>query len=83
MLVMQAGKDTPEFHGGYELVLSGLMDGKPWSQAAAGGRKPLVFRQYARVDSEIAHPPEVVLKNVQVRVTDAKGAVRATHNLKL
>lgn len=83
MLVMQNGKSAPEFTGSYELLLAGQLDGKPWNQASSLGRKPLQFKQYARVEGAIEHASDVVLKSVQVRVTDQRGAVRATQTLKL
>lgn len=83
MLVMQNGKSAQEFTGSYELLLAGQLDGKPWSQASSLGRKPLQFKQYARVEGAIEHVSDVVLKSVQVRVTDQRGAVRATQTLKL
>ncbi len=37
LLVMQAGKAPPDFNGRYDMTLSGVLDGKPWTLAAAGG----------------------------------------------
>jgi hypothetical protein len=79
MLVMQSGKNPPEFSGRFELVLSGVQAGRPWSatfpaaaqQQAAAYR--LVFKGYQRVEGEIALPPNTVLKSVQARVLDASG----------
>lgn len=81
MLVVQSGKDMPEFNGRYELVLSGLLDGRPW--ALPGVQRPLTVRQVARVDGMIEHLPEAVIKAVQVKLIDAQGATRATQTLKL
>lgn len=83
MLVIQPGKAPGEFHGRYDILLGGLLDGQPWSTTLPGGAQPLVIRQYARVEGLIDHPPGVVLKTVQARVTDRQGAVRATETLRL
>ena len=83
LLVMQNGKAPPEFSGRYELLLSGLLNGQPWSMSMPGGPKPIRLRQYARVDGMFDLPAGAVLKQVQARVTDSQGAVRATQSLKL
>lgn len=83
LLVMQNGKAPPEFSGRYELLLSGLLNGQPWSMSMPGGPKPIRLRQYARVDGMFDLPAGAVLKQVQARVTDSQGAVRATQTLKL
>ena len=81
MLVVQGGKNAPEFVGRYELVLSGLLDGRAWTQPAS--QQSLSVRQVARVESMIDHPAAAVIKAVQVRLIDAQGATRATQTLKL
>ena len=83
MLVMQLGRNVPEFNGRYDLLLSGQNEGKPWTLALPGGARPLTLKQYARVEGLVEHPAGAVIKSVQVRVIDAKGAVRATQTLKL
>lgn len=83
MLVMQPGKAPPTFEGRYQIVLSGLLDGRAWRQSLPGNGRPLTLTQYARVEGLIDHPAAVVLQSVQARVTDLQGAVRATETLKL
>ena len=83
MLVMQPGRNVPEFNGRYELLLSGQHEGRTWTLALPEGAKPLTLKQYARVEVLIEHPPGAVIKSVQVRVIDAKGVVRTTQTLKL
>ncbi len=83
MLVMQNGKGAPDFKGRYELLLSGLLEGKPWSQPMPGGSQPLQLKQYARVEGLIDLPAGAVIKSVQARVIDAQGATRATQTVKL
>ena len=83
MLIMQSTKGAVDFDGRYELVLVGALEGKPWTHAMPGGARLLHFKQYVRVDGLIEHPVEVVIKTVQARVMDSKGAIRATQVLKL
>lgn len=81
MLVVQSGKAAPEFNGRYELVLSGQLDGRPWSLPS--GARAFAVRQVARVEGSIDHPPAAVIKAVQVRLLDAQGATRAMQSVKL
>ncbi len=83
LILMQGGRSVPEFKGRYELILSGSMDGRPWTQAMPGGARNLSLKHYRRVEGVIDVPPQAVIKAVQVRVTDASGAVRAQQSLKL
>jgi hypothetical protein len=83
LLVMQAGKAPSEFNGRYDVTLMGMLEGKPWTLPAAGGTKALQLKQYLRVDGVLDHPAQAVVKSVQVRVTDSRGAVRATQALEL
>ena len=84
LLVMQGGRNAPQFNGFYEATLAGTLDGQPWSSPpSAAGRQTLQVKQYARVEGMIDCPPNVVVKTVQVKVTDAGGAVRALQTLKL
>jgi hypothetical protein len=82
MLVMQAGKAPPEFSGRYEVTLTGVLDGKPWTLAQPGGPKPLQLKQYLRVDGMIDHPAGAVVKAVSVRVTNKSGEAKATQTLR-
>jgi hypothetical protein len=83
LLVMQGGKIASEFAGHYDLTLIGMVDGHPWTLPAAGGAQALRVRQYARVEGLVVLPLNAVVKTVQVRITDASGAVRATQALRL
>ena len=83
LLVMQAGKRAAEFTGRYEVTLSGLLDGKPWSFARPGGAQTFHLKQYLRIEGVIDHPLQAVVKTVSVRVMDLNGTVRATVTVKL
>lgn len=82
MLVVQDAKGE-EFNGRYEVVLTGQMDSKNWSMPLPGGPRSLQVKQVARVEGTVDHPAAAVIKTVQVRVMDAKGATRATHTARL
>lgn len=83
LLVMQAGKSAPEFRGRYEITLGGTLDGIPWTYSPPDALRPLQMKQYLRVEGMIDHPPDAVVKTVQVRVLDASGAVKATQTVKI
>lgn len=83
LLVMQNGKPGAPFDGRYDVTMSGQLDGKPWTEGLPGGTLPLQVKQYARVEGRIDHPPEAVIKTVQVRVLDGSGAVKATESARL
>ncbi len=78
MLVTQSGKGRPDFSGRYDLTITGSLDGKPWSQAAIGGARPLAVKTSARLEGTIDVPVNLVVKLVQARVLDAGGVVRST-----
>jgi hypothetical protein len=83
LLLMQSGKTPAEFTGRYDLTMTGLLEGKPWTVVAAGAPWPLQLRQYLRIDGIVDHPPQAVVQSVQVRVIDSRGGVRATQTAKL
>jgi len=83
LLLMQSGKSAPEFSGQYEVTLLGTLDGKQWSLPSAGGPRSLSLRQFVRVEGTLDHPPEARVTQIQVRVTDSRGSVRATQTVKL
>jgi len=82
LLLMQAGRPSADFQGRYELLLGGLLDGRPW-QLSRAGEQPLKFRQYLRVEGRVALPPGTVLKTVQAKIYDAQGGLRANQTVKL
>ena len=83
LLIMQAGRAPPEFQGRYELTLSGTLEGHPWTLAAAGGAHALQFRQYQRAEGVVELPPRAQVRQVQVRVLDAAGGLRAAQTVRL
>jgi hypothetical protein len=83
VLVMQSGKAPAEFKGRYDLLLGGVVDGKPWSFTSPEAGGVLMLKQYARVEGLVDHPANAVVKTVQVRVMDSAGSVRATQTVRL
>lgn len=83
MLVMHNARSAAEFAGRYEMLVSGTLAGRPWSMPAAGGPRDMKLKQYLRIDGMIDHPPQAVIKSLQVRVLDEAGAVKATQTVPL
>ncbi len=83
LVMQQMGRAQPEFSGRYELTLVGEMSGKPWSQQADNKANRLQFKQYQRVDGRVSYPAQAVVKQIQLRVLDASGSVRATQSIAL
>jgi hypothetical protein len=84
MLVMQqGGRAQPDFRGQYEVLASGLLDGKPWSPTAPLVAKPFQVKQYQRVEGMLQTPTGVVVKQVVLRVLDERGVLKATQSVKL
>lgn len=83
MVVVQNGKGQAEFLGRYELVLTGLREGRPWSLPMPGGPQMLNIRQVTRVEGEFAYPEDAVIKSVQVRLMDAQGVAKASQTVRL
>ncbi len=85
LLVMQRGgsRNPPEFRGRVELMLIGLKDGKPWFDTTAAWKQALQLKQYVRVQGVVSAPPQVQIRQVQVRVLDESGVLRSNELLKL
>lgn len=79
LLVMQQGGRSPtDFRGSVEISVSGVRDGRPWVASGPLVKQALQFRQYRRIDGTLTVPPEVRPGQVQVRLLDEAGVVRAT-----
>lgn len=77
LIMQQGGRAQPEFKGKVELLLSGTRDGRPWADSAPTFSQPLAFKQYRRVEGLLNLPANSTVKQVQVRVIDEGGQVRA------
>jgi hypothetical protein len=83
LLLMQPGKTLPEFQGRYELTLTGLLDGKPWTWVPPPAKVNFVLKRYLRLEGMIEFPTAAVVKSVAIKVLDAQGAVKASQTTKL
>lgn len=83
LVMQQGGRALPDFKGRYEVLLSGTQDGRAWSMPAPAVTRPLQFKQYQRIDGLAEYPAGATVKQVQVRVLDEAGQLRATQSLKL
>ena len=82
VLVMQAARNAPEFHGQLQLNVAGTLDGRPWSMDLPGGSRDLRFRQYGRLEGMVDLPNQAVVKNVSAKVVEGT-ATRAVQSIKL
>ena len=82
VLVIQPGKNPPEFNGRLEVTFSGFLAGKPWTGALPAGAMMIKVKQYGRVEGEFEIPAQVVIKGVSAKVLDGT-AVKATQSIKL
>jgi hypothetical protein len=82
VLVLQPGKNAPEFRGKLQMSVSGTLDGKPWTMDLPGGDQPLQFRQYRRIEGLADLPPAAVVKNVTAKLVEGT-ATRAVQSVKL
>ena len=83
LLLMQAGRNAPEFAGRHEISLAGTLDGKPWTSTPPAGTQPLKLKQVLRLEGSLDLPPEAVLKTITVRVLDGGGSVRAAQTARV
>lgn len=82
VLVIQASKNPVELNGQLEITLAGLLDNKPWADAAPGLKQAIRIRQYGRLSGVYQLPARVLLKSLTVKVLEG-GNVRAIQTLKL
>lgn len=88
LLVIQTGKNPPQFDGRYELQLTGMQGSKPWTSMYPLSAKQeeatyrLSFKSYQRVEGTLLIPTDTVIKSIQARVVDDNG-VRSTQTAKL
>tara|TARA_R110001599_G_scaffold353676_1_gene595011 strand:+ start:32635 stop:33390 length:756 start_codon:yes stop_codon:yes gene_type:complete len=80
LLIMQGGRNLPEFAGNYQLVLTLVQKGKSaimtFPKAGAADKFTLSFPSYQRIEGMLTIPEDAVVKSVQVKIFQ-KGALRA------
>ncbi len=85
LLVMQAGKNAPDFDGTFQLVLTGTQNGRPYSgtfpeKPGADAQWRLNFKRYQRIEGVINLPEGTVVKSVQARVLQ-QGSQKAAQSV--
>jgi len=85
LLIMQpGGRQALEFVGRLSVQPGGTKDGQPWAPEAAPPQpEALRLRQHRRLEGVFSVPAGVQLRQVQFRVMDASGVVRATQVVRL
>jgi len=79
LLVMQQGvRGQADFRGTIEVFATGTRDAAPWSTSGPMVRQSVQFRQYRRLEGLLQPPAGVVVRQIQIRVLDESGAVKAT-----
>jgi len=81
VLMIQASKNAPDIRAQLEVVFSGTLDGKPWSQPHAASPHAVVIKGYLRQEGVVDLPPQAVVKTVTARVVQG-GQVKAMHTAK-
>ncbi len=81
LLVLRQGQ-SGEFTGRVEMHLSGMHEGKPWSQGPSGSAS-LVLKPYQRLDGAVDFPKRAVLKQLDVKVFDRNGKWVVTESVRL
>lgn len=81
VLVIQPGRQTPDFEGTLEITLSGTLAGQPWTLASPV-RQPVSIRRYLRQEGTISVPAQVAIRSVTARVLQG-ATVRSTQTFAL
>ncbi len=82
VLLMQPGKNAPEFNGKLEITVSGTLAGKPWSMGLPSGAMAVSLRQSRRYEGVIDLPTGVQPRSASARLTEGSNT-RATQTVKL
>ena len=82
VLVIQPVKDTPDFQGKLDLLVSGTLAGKPWTLNLPGGAQVLQVKQYRRVEGVLELPPQAVVQAVTAKIMEGS-ATRSVQTFKL
>ena len=82
VLVIQPVKDTPDFQGKLDLLVSGTLAGKPWTLNLPGGAQVLQVKQYRRVEGVLELPPQAVVQAVTAKILEGS-ATRSVQTFKL
>ena len=81
VLVIQPGRQTPDFEGTLEVSLAGTLAGQPWTMPTPV-RQPVSIRRYLRQEGIIPVPAQVSVRTVTARVLQG-ATVRSTQTFAL
>ena len=68
ILLIQPQKSASEFRGDLEIKVAGLLNGRPWQMPPDEAPLEIRFTQFGRFQGFVDLPPQVVVKNVSVRI---------------
>lgn len=78
-LLMQAVGRSGEVRGRYELTLTGLQDGRPWTLTIGNkANQTIEMKQYQRLEGVVDLPAGAVVKQLEIRVLDTSGKLQAS-----
>lgn len=78
LLMQQGARGQADFRGTIEVFATGTRDASPWATSGPMVRQAVQFRQYRRLEGLLQPPAGVVIRQIQIRVLDEAGAVKAT-----
>ncbi len=81
VLVIQPGRQAPDFEGTLEVTLTGTLAGQPWTLSTPV-RQPVSIRRYLRLEGIIPVPAQVSVRSVTARVLQG-ATVRSTQTFAL
>ena len=82
-LLMQAQGRSAGFNGRYEVILSGSLEGKPWTHNTAQPTHTVNLKQYQRLEGVIDHPATAMVKQLEIKVLDGSGKVQTSEVVRL
>lgn len=82
LLLIQPAKQAPEFKGALELSVAGTLRGKPWAMSESVGPRPVVMRQYLKLEGVFTLPPDAVVKTISAKLMQG-AAVRSEQTIKV
>ena len=82
VLMMQPGKNAPDFKGALEVTFIGTLAGKPWSAKSAPAPQPVVIKGYLRMEGIVDVPEQAVVENVTAKILQGN-SVRSMQSFNL
>lgn len=82
-LLMRALGQSAGVKGRYELVLTGLQDGKPWLLNVNKPSQTVDIKQYQRLEGVVDYPSGAVVKQLEIRILDGAGKLQTAEVARL